>query len=72
MSNMTLQANEITELATQIGIDPNMAIAAFQASADARSQSFRALREWQRSNQEQAKIVSDILMQREGNLSVKY
>lgn len=70
--NTTLPADEITELATQIGIDPDVAILAFEASASARSQSFQALREWQRSNQEQAKIVSDILLQREGNLSERY
>jgi hypothetical protein len=69
---MTLSIDEITELATQIGIDTNTAIAAFQASADARAISFRALREWQRANQEQATIVSNILKQHEGNLSVKY
>jgi sensor domain CHASE-containing protein len=68
----TLSVEEITELAALIEIDPSVAIQAFEASANARAQSFRALREWQRANQEQAKIVSAILMQREGNLSERY
>lgn len=68
--NTILPVSEITALATRMGIDPARAIQAFEASAAATAQSLRTLREWQHRNQEQATIVSDILMQHEGDASV--
>lgn len=62
----TLTIEDVRRLAQKIGIDPDEAIAAFKASDSAP----RPLRDWQRANQEQAKIVSKILMEHEGEMSM--